>query len=284
MDSDRRPPFFVAVRSVVRLRDGIALATVPAVLCAAFLLPAPRRRSLVFEYADPSPVAAVAAHFVHFDPGHLLANVVGYALVAGVAYLLAALAGCRRLFGVAATTYLLGFPPVLSVLNLAVPRDAVGYGFSGINMAFVGVLPVLLAVYANRRLDPRVRVRHAPGLFVAVLGGVALSLPPTRGSVAVLGIAAAATLLYAWAVLSSLRATDRAAVGGSVTGWLDLFVLGVGTVLGYALVGFSAAPVVRGAVVNRYVHLLGFCLAFLVPYVGIEVGVLADRRPSESAT
>jgi hypothetical protein len=39
-------------------------------------------------------------------------------------------------------------------LNLAVPRRAVGFGFSGVNMAFAGLLPLLLAAFVHTRLRP----------------------------------------------------------------------------------------------------------------------------------
>ena len=275
MASARRPPFSVAVRRVVRGRDCLALGVVPAVLVGVYLLPEPFRRSLAFSYSEPEPVTAFAAHYVHFAPEHLLANLVGYVVLAGCGYLLSALADCRRLFGVAAATYLLAFPPILSALNLAVPRHAVGYGFSGIVMAFAGLLPVVLAVYAGRRLDARVRPRHAPAPFFAALTLVALSLPRTRLTLGLVGAAGIVTTGYVTSLVSALG-TDGSGAGrlaGPRRGWIDGLVVGTAAVLGYVVVGFSAAPVVRGGVVNRYVHLLGFCLAFIVPYVGVELGL-----------
>jgi len=275
MEPARRPPFLDAVREVVRRRECLGLAAVPALLVGVFLLPEPIRRTLTFAYVEPSVVTAVTAHFVHFSVDHLLANVLGYVVLAGLGYVLAALGDCRRLFGVAAATYLLAFPPVLSVLNLAVPRRAVTYGFSGINMAFAGLLPVVLAVYAGRRLDARIRVRHAPVVFFAALTLVAVSLPR---SWVTLGLAAAATLGtagYVGTALSALRTAERAdrSPSGPRSGWVDVFVVGVAAVLGFAVAGFPAVPARSGSVVNLYVHLLGFCLAFIAPYVAVEVGV-----------
>lgn len=275
MEPARRPSFLDAVREAVRRRECLGLAAVPALLVGVFLLPEPIRRTLTFAYVDPSVVTAVTAHFVHFSVDHLLANVLGYVVLAGLGYVLAALGDCRRLFGVAAATYLLAFPPVLSVLNLAVPRRAVTYGFSGINMAFAGLLPVVLAVYAGRRLDARIRVRHAPVVFFAALTLVAVSLPR---SWVTLGLAAAATLGtagYVGTALSALRTAERAdrSPSGPRSGWVDVFVVGVAAVLGFAVAGFPAVPARSGSVVNLYVHLLGFCLAFIAPYVAVEVGV-----------
>jgi len=277
-----RSPFPVAVRRAIRGRDCLALAAVPVVLVGVYLSPEPFRRSLTFSYTDPAPLPAVTAHFVHFAPEHLLVNLVGYVVLAGCGYLLAALGGCRRLFGVAAATYLLAFPPILSALNLAVPRRAVGYGFSGIVMAFAGVLPVVLSVYAGRCLDARIRPRHAPTPFFAALTLVALSLPRTWLTLGLAAAAGVATTGYAVSVASALRGTNPPATpAGPRTGWLDAFVVGIIAMLGYVAVGFSVAPTVRGGVVNRYVHLLGFCLAFIVPYVGVELGLFDVAEAAE---
>jgi len=277
MAPDRRPPFSVVVRRTVRLRDCLALAVVPAVLVGVFLSPVPFRQSLTFAYADPTAASAVAAHFVHFSAEHLAANLVGYAVLAGLGYLLAVLSDCRRLFGVAAATYVIGFPPVLSALNLAIPRRAVGYGFSGINMAFAGLLPVILAIYAGRRLDPRIRIDHAPVLFFGALTLVALSIPGSRlGTGLGLAVASgAATVWYAGSALSAVRGEPPRS-HDAVTdhpGWLEAFVFGVGASPGYVAVDFFGRSVVGSTVVNHYVHLLGFCLAFIAPYVAVELGV-----------
>jgi len=271
----QRPPFLEEVRKAIHRRECLALAVIPVVLIGVFLLPAPIRHSLTFAYVDPSAVTAVTTHFVHFSKDLLLANVLGYVVLAGMGYVLASLGDCRRLFGVAAVTYLFAFPPVLSALNLAVPRRAVGYGFSGINMAFAGLLPVLLAIYAGRRLDSRIRVRHAPAIFFASLTLVALSIPRSLVTISLAAVAALGTAGYIGATISALWAADRKErrLQGSRAGWVDVFVVGVATAIGFPITGFPATPIRDGAVVNLYVHLLGFCLAFIVPYVGVEIGV-----------
>lgn len=274
--SDGRSSFLTALRESLHVRELLALALVPGVAVAAFALPLERRESLVFVYGDPSLLTAYTAQFVHFEPAHLAANVLGYALVVGFGYTLAALSGYRRLFGVAGVTYLAAFPPVLSWLNLAVPRDAVGYGLSGLNMAFAGLLALVLVGYAAA-LDHRVRVRHAPGLFFALVAVISVvGLPGRLGR----GIAVASAAVAAVYVVSARRAWQSD--GATLTrpaGWFDAGVLGAVALLGYQFVGFGS-PTVDGGVVNVYVHLLGFCLGFVVPYTALAAGV-ADGRSSD---
>ncbi|GAB7013191.1 hypothetical protein JCM18549_14620 [Halolamina salina] len=269
--------FLAALRDAVRLRDCLALALVPAIAVAAFTLPVARRESLAFAYRDPSLLTAYTAQFVHFDAAHLAANALGYVLVAGLGYVLAALSGYRRLFGVAASTYLLAFPPALSWLNLALPRNAVGYGLSGLNMAFVGLLALVLVAYGGR-LDDRISVRYAPGLFFAVVALIAL-IVPRAGTVT--GIGAASVFVAAGYVVSARRSwPERPGTGRrrlDRAGWLDAGILGTVTLFGYQFVGFGSLATGSG-IVNVYVHLLGFCLGFIVPYIALVLGVLgADR-------
>lgn len=261
----------------VRFRDCLALAVPPALALAVFVLPTASKESLWFAYRDPTLFTAYSAHFVHFDAEHLAANVLGYALVAGLGYGLAALAGYRRLYGTAAVTYVAAFPPVLSALNLAVPRDAVGYGLSGLNMAFAGLLGLAVVSYVDS-VDGRIRLRHAPGAFFAAVTIVALAaLPSSRAATAIAVVSGFATGGYALAARSAWH--ESSATTAASGRWLDAGVVGAAAFLGYQFVGFP--PVSGGGtVVNLYVHVVGLCLGFIVPYAALATGAVgadADR-------
>ncbi|QZX98984.1 hypothetical protein [Halobaculum rubrum] len=272
--TDTPDRFWSTLRREIRFVDCVALSVVPVVLAAVFLLPPETRMEFAFTYRRPTVLTAFTAHFVHRSLEHLVANVAGYVLLAGLGYVLAVLADERRLFGLAATTYLFAFPPVLSALNLAVPRNAVGYGFSGVTMAFAGLLAVMLAAYAGRRLHPAVSVRHAPAGFLSALAAAALLVPTaSRVATAVAGVAALGAFGYAVSGTTALRdGPPHATLYRS--GWVDLFALGAVVFAGYPVVGFPSDLRVGTAVVNTYVHLLGFCLAFLVAYLVAATEVL----------
>ncbi|MDZ5812021.1 hypothetical protein U4E84_11780 [Halorubrum sp. AD140] len=273
----------------VRALDLLVLLAVPAVLVAVFALPESTRRSLAFAYADPTLRSAFVAHYVHLDAGHLAGNVVGYCLLAGTGYALAVLGGARRFFLTALATFLAAFPFVLSALNLAVPRDAIGFGFSGINMALAGLLPLLLWAYARERFVPNASLGALPAAFFALAGWIALlalPLPDPTSDVDLAGLAGLATgvagallsVLYASSSGIRLRETARDGVRtvASRPGEGDLFAVGVVLVVGYPIVGFPGDPTGAGSVVNLYVHLLGFCLAFIGPFALLAVGVFDE--------
>lgn len=296
-DRTERVPFRTALAEGARPLDVLMLALVPAALLGVFALPESTRRSLAFAYADPTPLTAFTAHYVHLQLEHLLANLAGYGLLAGVGYLVAAASRQRRLFFTAFVTFCLAFPFALSALNLAVPRDAIGFGFSGINMAFAGVLPLLLAVFVCRRLDSEAStypadlpVRLLPATFLLLVGWMAvLALPTGTGA---RGLAGPLVILLGAVMaarqLRSPRPPDRPSLLGSLRsaarrirdrpGDGDLFVVGVVLAVAYPVVGFPAEAAADGRVINLYVHLLGFCLAFIAPYVLIVAGGFADPR------
>jgi len=292
MDGSAAQRSFTAVlRDAVRVRDCLALAAVPVLVAAVFLLPMETRRALAFAYHDPTAGSAYAAHFVHFRVEHLAANVLAYVLLAGFGYVLAALAGYRRLFGATAVTFLIAFPPVLSALNLTVPRRAIGYGLSGVNMAFAGLLGVVVVAYASQRVDHRIRVRHAPGVFFGALAITAVvALPSNTVSLAVAAAGVVVASAYfvsaalAWRTQSRRTPNSGSAFLPDVSsGWFDGGLLGSVLFFGYPFVGFPARGAVGGTQVNLYVHLLGFCLGFIVPYVAVSMGLFdADAGVADS--
>ncbi len=281
-DGDRalRRELIASVRAV----DLLVLLAVPAVLIAVFALPEATRRSLAFAYADPTLPTAFAAHYVHLDAGHLAGNAAGYCLLAGVGYALAVLGGARRFFLTALATFLLAFPFALSALNLAVPRDAIGFGFSGINMALAGLLPLLLGTYARERFAPDASLRALPAVFFALVGWIALlALPVSTTGVGLAGLATGVAgvllaLLYASSAGVPVIATVRevARTVASRPGEGDLFAVGAVLVVGYPVVGFPSDPTGAGSVVNLYVHLLGFSLAFIGPFALLAVGAFEE--------
>ncbi len=277
-----------AFREGARPLDLLPLFAVPAVLVSVFLLPEETRRSFAFLYTEPTLATAFTAHYVHLQVEHLLGNLLSYMLLAGFGYVVAVVAGYRRFFLVALATFTLAFPGVLSALNLAVPRYAIAFGFSGVNMALFGVLPVLLALFARERFFPHDSLRALPAVFFVLIGWMALlALPRSMTGLGLAGLAVsvAATLIAVVYLLSatpsgrSFRAWGEAIVSGRGDG--DVLVVGAVILVAYPVVGFPADPAADGNVVNLYVHLLGFCLAFIASYAAISTGLFDEPVASD---
>jgi hypothetical protein len=129
----------------IRPVDVALVAAIPVVLVAVFLLPMGLRRDLALLYTEPSVLTMYASHFVHLDRPHLMANLLVYLLVVPFSLAVSVWSGRRRRFYAVAVVVLVAFPLALSVLNVLLPRPRIGMGFSGMNLAFVGYLPHVLA-------------------------------------------------------------------------------------------------------------------------------------------
>jgi hypothetical protein len=257
--------------------DAALLAAVPGVLVAVFLfVPEATRDAFVLDYREPTAVAMYASHFVHFDAGHLVGNLGAYALGVVPAYCYCAAAGRRADFLAVFGAVLAAFPYALSGLNAVFVRPSVGYGFSGLAMAFLGFLPLALAMFVRERLLSGVTLDHAPLLFFAGVGTVAvLALPAAPSSLlplAAVGVAVVGVATYGSSLWSSV---DRGAVSTATgrDGDAEFAAAGVALVLAAPFVAFpqQAAGGGRDAVLNVYTHLLGFCLGFVVPYAAVRL-------------
>lgn len=251
-----------------RLLDAGLLVAPPFVLAFVFGLPRTTKEALVFSGMDPTLVRAVTAHYVHFRGAHLLSNLGAYALLAPVAYVLCVAAGRRALFRVAAGTFLTTLPVVLSALNLAMFPDAVSFGFSGVVMAYLGLVPVGLGGYlADADVEPAF---FLVGAFVVTLLGVPAS--PVRALVLV-GTAAlvVAYVGTAWGHVSA--ATLRKRLFEARAGWAA--VAGGCLLVTYPVAAFPPEVVTDGSVLNLYQHVLGYAFGFLPAYL---VGRIGDAQ------
>ncbi|WP_052334938.1 hypothetical protein [Halorubrum sp. AJ67] len=254
--------------------DALALLVVPLVMAGVFTLPTEIKRAYAFSYTEPTVVTAFTAHYVHLTLDHLVGNLTGFFLLASLAYGLSLVGGRRRLFFASMATFLIAFPFVLSGLNLAIPRNAIGFGFSGINMALFGYVAVALVTVVGDRFEADT-CRYLPALFLASAGYVAVhALPVSAASVGLASVALAVAIPFGRFAerhsTQSLRRTVAQALDTPVYG--ELFAVSVVILLGYPFVGFPT-PTPGGPRVNIYIHFLGYALAYTVVYVSL----LADR-------
>ncbi|MFB6091550.1 MAG: hypothetical protein ABEK02_00910 [Haloquadratum sp.] len=261
------------------------MLAIPAVLVAVSFLSADLRRSLVLHYVRPTLVTMYTSHFVHAGVEHLLANLLVYLSVVPFSLLVSIRNGDRRQFYVVAITFLTVFPFVFSLLNVLFPRPRVGLGFSGINLAFVGYLPHVLADALEEHRGESGGLAD-PLLPLAFFLGTAIVTAQLARSIGLhdvreydwLVLAGVGSLLVSaallWPVVGELRAVASDDGGGlpAVVGFGGaLYVLMV-------LVGFPTVPAEGGGLINLLVHFLGFSFGYVVPYVAfrlLEVDVTA---------
>lgn len=142
--------------------DLALVGSVAVVLVAVhYLVPPPLQAAYVLDPSSPTPVTLFTAAFLHVSDAHLVGNVVGYALGALSAHLLALRVGERRWFRRSTVVLVLGLPIPLNWTSLRVLELYFGdvsapiRGFSGVAAAFGGFAFAALLAYVGRRTDRR---------------------------------------------------------------------------------------------------------------------------------
>ncbi len=280
------------LRQRARTVDLLVLAAVPIILVGVFLTPATLRQRFLFEYTDPALPAAFISALVHLEGTHLLVNVGTYGLVVPVVFVLELLSGNRARFYRAFLVFVTLFPLVLSYSNVAAPRPAVGYGFSGVVMAFAGYLPLALAAFVETRLDIGSRPSVAPVLFFPTLGLVCvLSLRSvishnTTVLVGAVGLVVAtllSTLLFAVSAYEEGAVSrHRLSRALDLGGYCELALVGLVLVATLPFVAFPAEPEFLGRTANLYVHLFGYVLGFTAVYSYSEIQSRYSLEASET--
>jgi hypothetical protein len=253
----------------IRGLDLVALAVVPAVLVAVFTLPPSVRERFVFESTAPTVRAAYLSHFVHRQQPHLLGNVTVYLVVAPVTYLLCVLAGRRLLFRATFVTLLIVFPFALSMMQLLFPRQREILGFSGLNAGLFGLLCIAWIAYVSEQFLRSESIEYAPALLFVICGVVALITLPARAWRLEIGLGSVALgigYLLLW-IRSNRPDPARVRDGLNRPGYAELTGAGLGLIVSYPFVGFRDIVTVGTGVIDVYIHLLGFALAFIVVYV-----------------
>lgn len=281
----RTEPFGKALRQAVRLTDLLVLAGIAGALVAVHALERGTRESLVFDTTAPTATTAYTGHFVHLTDLHLIGNLAVYVPAVSIAYLLCVLSGRRQLFWTALVTLLVVFPFALSALQLVFPRERLIYGFSGITAGIVGLAGFALVGYLRETIAPGIGDEHAPAILLAMGGATALIALPGRAWRLEIGLGALAlALLYVGAAVRTQglpgRERLRAALGRP--GYLELAGAGAGLLIGYPFVAFQEAVVPGSGVVDVYVHLLGYALAFIVVFAFVFSRELLETRVGQT--
>ncbi len=252
-----------------RRRFDVALLALPAIAMGAGFLPErTTKRALGFAYTDPTPLTAYTSHVIHLDLGHLLGNLSTYVLLAGTFYGLCLLAAHQDFWRTVMIAYLLAFPPTLAALNLAIEREAISIGFSGMNTALLGALPVGIALVLTQYNT--LTLRDAPVLVVPTLWSIIVVGLPRRPATGVaVALLIVLTLIYAHSVFRADRRSMRERIAPVLADPTASNRIAIATVLllVYPLIIFSTGNDPSGPVPNHYIHLLGYCLGFLVAFI-----------------
>lgn len=264
------PGFREEIAKLATLREVAGLLAIPALLLLVFLLPPSVRAGLAYRPGSASLLTAFTAHYVHLTAGHLAGNLAVYLTAVGLGYPLALLGGVRRLYLALVAAILLAFPFVLSGLHVMLLGGSGFLGFSGLAIAIVGLLPLVLVAYLRARVAGAVSMNDAPALFFFVVAGIAwqtAAAVPAADRIAALSAAVGVLNLVPLAVRVR-RHGPQTGPNGLGRGYLELPLAVAALFVLFPTIGFPiAASVPATASIDFLVHLLAYALGFLGAYL-----------------
>lgn len=170
---------------------------------------------------------------------------------------------------------------VLGALNVALDRPRLGYGFSGVVLAFYGFLPTALLSFINTQFTDDTGVRHSPLLFFfgATVIGIAALPTSTPQSITITALPGIATIGYGRDLLSDLSEFSFDGFQHATRhdgGYMELAVTAVIIFSCFLVLAFPTDPVKHGYVVNLYEHFLGYCIGYIAPFLTVLAAGLLD--------
>jgi len=279
--------FLGDLRKELRFVDLLLLAVVPAVLIGVFQLPAGTREEFVFDVGSPTLVTAYTSYFVHLDEFHVAGNVLVYLVIAPATYLFCALSGRHWLFRWSFVTFLLAFPFALTSMQIIFPQNRLVLGFSGINAAFFGLLCFALVGYVRANLSAGLDENYAPTLLFFTVAIVALVALPSRAwPIPIAAASATIGLLYLAVAVrqDGVPGVETFRTMANRAGYFELAGAGLGLLFSFPFVGFQRNVIQSGGVVDLYIHLIGYCLAFIVVYVSVLVFEMVSEESMPERT
>lgn len=255
---------------LARLREVALLMAVPAILIFVFLQAGSTRQALVFHPSRPTLLSAFSAHYLHLSQTHLVDNLAIYAGAVGLGYPLALLGGLRRRYLTLIVAVLFGFPFVLSGLHLMLIGTGGLVGFSGLALALVGLLPIVLFAYLRSRIEGAVSMNDAPSMFFFGMAAIAgRTDAPNEVIRPLVLLSVVVAILYL--VPLALRLSREGRQTGPLPlrrGYVELSVAAVVVYFLFLALGFPSNPTGAGdPPTNLVIHLLAFALGFLGGYL-----------------
>jgi hypothetical protein len=259
------------------LQDVIPLSVVPVVLLLVAVVPTGVRESLVLDASEPTLLAVYGSHFLHKTASQLAVNLMGYLLLAGTGYALAAVTGRARTFCWRLSAVVLTLPVLLSVVTLGVVGTRFSYGFSGVVMGLLALLALELFAYVGMTLTTLDTPEDAAiGFFAEVALIAALVRPRTLATVAIAIASGLVTVGYAVSLYGAVSRRDKVLEQRArEPGYVELAGVAVALLVAFPFFAFPERPAAAGGVVNLTTNLLGFTLVFLGAYLRAR---LADIR------
>ena len=235
---------------------------VPGVLTAIALLPAGVTGSWILHVNAPSAQAVYLTNFVHSGWTHLAINAATYLVFMSTLLAVAVYAEIRHSLFAVTTVYIVVVPGIVSGYTLwLVSESGVNtvVGFSGVNAALLGYIPVLLFRFFHETVNAEIRPHHALGIVAVVLAVIFSMWSGVRGLTILLGGLGVVGVCLTWWLGRSEWGTITTSTPRAMLVWSATIVF---------LGGSYGMFVNTSPSTNIYGHLSGFVAGVAIPTLG----------------
>jgi len=143
-----------------------------------YVAPISVKDQFVFNHERLAPWTVLTAAYVHASTRHLVNNLVGYWISAGLVYWLCSIQDSQSWFWRTTVLFLIALPILVNLTSYGVFQSlgivATTRGFSGVVAGYVGFILVALGRWLADRHDHRLGMTVGQVLFVLLLGEIAL--------------------------------------------------------------------------------------------------------------
>jgi len=235
---------------------------VPSLLTAIALLPAGVTGSWILRVNAPSAQAVYLTNFVHSGWAHLAINAATYLVFMSTLFAVAVYAEARRSLFAVTMVFVVVVPGIVSGYTLwLVSESGVNtvVGFSGVNAALLGYIPVVLFRFFHETVNAEIRPHHALGVVAVVLAVIFSMWSGVRGSTILLGgLGVVGVCLTWWLGRSEWRTITTSAPRAMLVWSATVVFLG----------GSYGMFVNTSPSTNVYGHLSGFVAGVAIPTLG----------------
>lgn len=240
-------------------------------LTLVYFLPAEVKELLTlnyhfFSFSNPSDLLRLYTyHLIHFDILHFAGNLVSFILIYWVLTYLVIQGRGVRMFKVMLLIVFVVIAPALGVLDLMLFGDTVvkqGCGFSGILLAFNGLIPYFSFKYVSKELGINFRVSMVHLLFLVIASGMSIAYIETIRAIVFASTGSFAVALYFYGIYNRYNIEDTRETREKIS--LVMFSL----MMFFWVIVVSFPPELKTShgIVNIWGHFLGLYLSMVILY------------------
>ncbi len=252
-------------------------STIILTLTIVYVLPAEIKELLAlkyhfFSYSNPYDLLRLYTyHLIHYDFQHFMGNIVSFIFIYWILISLVVWSREVRIFNVMLFIIFVVIAPALGSLDLFLFSDAAvrqGCGFSGILLAFNGLLPYFSFRYLAKELHISLRVSMVHLLFLVIASGVAIAYIGPIKAIIYASTGTFAVALYFYEIHNRYDIQDTKEVREKIS--LVVFSL----MMFFFVIAISFPPDLKTShgIVNIWGHLMGLYLSMIALfYLGLRL-------------